>query len=155
MVAIYLNPVLKAIVQVIEETAELSCKPHKPRKKTNNIAMGDISSIIEMKGKQGQGSVSVSFPNIVVDSLSRSMFQSDESLSDEDKKDLVGELANMIAGRVKGELGSRRLQLSISTPEILTGRPHRINHTGDAPVFLLAFFTAVGPFYVELSFAEH
>jgi len=154
MVATYLNPVLTAIVRVMEEMAQLSCKPDKPRRKTNNIAMGDMSSVIELKGMNGHGSVSVSFPRIVINALGKNILHSETSLNDDDQKDLVGEVANMIAGRVKGELGKKGLRLGISIPEILAGRPHRINHKSEATVFLLPFFTDVGPFYVEMSFTE-
>lgn len=152
MDATYINPALKAIVNVMEKMAQLHPERHQARVKQNDMAIGDVSSIIEMKGASGSGSVSVTFPDIVLRSLGKRMLPPGMPVSDEMLHDLTGEMANMIAGGMKGELEDAGLKFNISLPKIFAGSPHKLEHNSSSPVIMLPFNCEIGPFFVEITF---
>lgn len=154
MDAAYLNPALTAIVNIMEKMAQLHPVREAVRLKPNAVAYGDISSLIEMKGSGGHGSVAVSFTVPVIQVLGKRMLPPNTRMTDKLMKDLTGEIANMIAGGMKSELEAAGLKFDISLPKILSGRPHRLDHSTSVPAMLVPFKTDVGPFYVELSFSS-
>ena len=151
----YVNPALKAILNVMDTMAHLQPRRDRPLVKRNNIAVGDVSSVIAMQGVSGQGSVSVSFPELVIRDLGKRMLPPGVELTAGLLQDLTGEMTNMIAGGMKGELESAGLRFDISLPKIISGRPHKIEHSCNAPVLLLPFHSEIGPFYVEITFSQH
>lgn len=154
MDATYLNPALKAILNVMEKMAHLHPERDQARIKQNNVAIGDVSSVIEMKGESGTGSVSVSFPDIVIKNLAKRMLPPGMPLGNEILRDLTGEMGNMIAGGMKGELENAGLKFNISLPKIISGSPHHIDHNSPSPVLMLPFNCEIGPFFVEITFAD-
>ena len=65
-----------------------------------------------------------------------------------DFADALGELANMIAGNAKKDLGCKA---SISTPSVIVGTGHHIARLSDVPTLIVPCRTPVGDFAVEVS----
>jgi len=154
MDATYINPALNAIINVLSKMAQLTPERNDVQVKANQMAYGDVTSIISMEGESGKGSVAVSFPHNVIRFIAERMLPPGMPLSEEMLQDLTGELANMLAGGMKGELESSGLKYNISLPEIITGTPHKLSHKIESPVILLSFNTDVGPFFVEVTFLD-
>ena len=154
MDATYINPALHAIVNILEKMAHFIPERGDICLKSNHMAYGDVTSIIEMEGESGKGSVAISFPQNVIHFIAERMLPPGMTLSDEILQDLTGELSNMIAGNMKGELEKAKLKYNISLPKILTGTPHALTHGINSPVIMLSFNTEVGPFYVEITFQD-
>jgi len=152
MDATYINPALHAIINVLEKMAKLMPERDDVQVKSNHMAYGDVTSVIAMEGESGKGSVAVSFPKNVIQFIAERMLPPGMPLSEEMLHDLTGELGNMLAGGMKGELENAGLKYNISLPEVITGTPHILSHNLDSPVILLSFNTDVGPFYVEVTF---
>lgn len=152
MDATYINPALNAIVNVMAKMAHLQPEKDQVSIKRNSISLGDVSSVISMQGESGKGSVAVSFPDNVIRVIAHRMLPPGMELNDEILHDLTGEMANMIAGGMKGELESVGLKYNISLPQIIHGSPHSIVHDCKTPIILLSFITEVGPFFVEITF---
>ena len=64
-----------------------------------------------------------------------------------DFADAVGELANMIAGAAKKDLGSGA---NITTPSVIIGPGHHVARLRDVPCLVIPVKTAVGDFAVEV-----
>jgi CheY-specific phosphatase CheX len=67
--------------------------------------------------------------------------------------DIVGELANMLAGYVSALLDEQGIRAEISLPTVVRGRDIAILQPGQAPSVDLAFKSASGPFWVSLAMA--
>ncbi len=65
-----------------------------------------------------------------------------------DFADAIGELANMIAGAAKKDLGNLA---NISVPSVVMGKGHTICRPHDIPCLVIPCKTAVGDFAVEVS----
>ena len=66
--------------------------------------------------------------------------------ADDDLKDVMGEVINMIAGNFKGLIGG----VHLSMPIVVEGQDYRIRLLGGKPVARLGFRTPAGPLHVTL-----
>jgi len=84
--------------------AKMEVESGKMMLRENNKALGDITSIIDLEGPGGKGSVSVSFPEIAIKKVADVMLPPGMPRDAAILKDLAGELANMFAGGAKAKL---------------------------------------------------
>ena len=61
MRAEFVNPFLLSLMNVMSTMAQLELKPGAPRKKSDDVARGDVSGLIGMVGPQTKGSFSITF----------------------------------------------------------------------------------------------
>ena len=69
-----------------------------------------------------------------------------------DAMDTVSELANMVSGQARAQLSQTGLNLTASTPTIIVGDNHRIEHMTTCTIIAIPFSTSNGDFSVEFSF---
>lgn len=67
---------------------------------------------------------------------------------DGDVIDIVGELANMIAGKTKERVGDRGLTLGL--PTVIVGQGHHIMFGANMNIYVLQFLSVEGPFQIEV-----
>ncbi|MBZ5725797.1 MAG: chemotaxis protein CheX [Acidobacteriia bacterium] len=65
----------------------------------------------------------------------------------DDVRDVLGELANMIAGNLKGDLCPG---IRISIPSVVDGDGYALRVCGGRPVYRWDFMTGKGPFWLRL-----
>ena len=122
------------------------------RQPKENEMKGDISSLISLFGDLS-GTCAVSFPRKLAIKLIAKMMMDDgiDEVND-DVMDGIGELANLTAGGAKGEL-SKLLgtESSISTPSIVTGVGHVIEHKAGLPCLGCIFEAEGERFYLEVA----
>ena len=58
MRAEFVNPFLLSLINVMNTMAQLELKPGAPRKKSDELARGDVSGLIGLVGPQTRGSCS-------------------------------------------------------------------------------------------------
>jgi len=149
----YVTPVINAILNVMRTMAQLEVEPGKYMIRTNNKAMGDISSIIDLEGPGGKGSVSVSFPEHVIKQIADVMLPPGTPRDTAMLKDLTGELANMFAGGAKAELEKKQLKMNISLPRIYSGDNHILKFAVNAKTIMVPYSTPLGPFFIDVCVA--
>lgn len=149
----FLNPFLDATIEVLKTMAFTEVKPLKPIIKKNAVAEGDISGVIGITGPT-QGSMSLTFSEACILKIVSNMLGEEHKEMDEEIKDAVGELTNMISGAARNELGENGYSFRTSIPMIITGTGHQIKHSCNAPIIALPFESPGGPFVVEISFED-
>jgi len=154
MDATYLNPVLNAIVKVMKMMANQDVTRGEILLKNNDLAFGEISSVLMLKGAEIQGSISVSFPLEVIMKIAEIMLPPDTPRDNAMIKDLTGEMGNMFAGVAKSEMENNGLKFDISLPTILAGKPHHIKHIIKEAAIFVPFYSSVGTFFVEICFGK-
>ena len=153
MDAKYINPALNAIVKVMKIMAQQDVERGEILVKKNDLAFGEVSSLITLEGKSGKGSISVSYPIDVIMNIAKIMLPPDAPRDNAMIKDLTGEMSNMIAGATKQELEDTGLYFDISLPNISAGKPHHLNHVCPNTIFV-PFTASVGAFFVEFCFQD-
>ena len=130
-------------------TTMLNMKPEiaKPFLKVDFRTSYDVSGIISFSGDV-VGTVVLSFQLETARQLVNSFVGMEVDPKSADFIDGVGELANMVAGNAKKDLG---LKANIGVPTVVIGLGHYIGRLSGTPCIVLPCTTAVGPFAVEIN----
>ncbi len=147
----YINPFIAATVQALEVMAGMKPERGKPFVKTDHVAAGDISGVIGLAG-EAVGSVAVTFPENLALKVYEAMVGEEARGLNDDVRDAVGEIANMIAGGAKAALTKEGYQFRIAIPTIVVGKNHTIEHKGQGPCLVVPFEMDGETFWVEVSF---
>jgi chemotaxis protein CheX len=149
----YINPFLSATINVIKTMAFVEAKPGKPYRKTDRIATGDVSGIIGLTG-DNEGTLSITFSQSCIEAILTNMLGEKISGIDDDVRDAVGEITNMISGDARRVLDDEGIKLSAAIPTVISGVNHTISHISSATTIAIPFDTEHGPFTVEVCFAH-
>jgi chemotaxis protein CheX len=146
-----INSFLEATVSVIKTMASVDLTPGKPFIKKGSISTGDISGIVGMAG-ESEGSLSLSFSKGCILYIVSSMFGEPINAINEEVKDAVGELTNMISGDARRRLETAGIVYQGAIPSVITGPGHEIRHVTKEPIISIPFDSANGGFHLELCF---
>ena len=146
-----INPFLSAAVNVLTTMANITPQPGKPFLKTKDTAMGDVSAIIGITG-EAQGSMALTFTESCILKLASSLMGEDYTELNDEVKDSVGELTNMICGDARRRLSETGIILQAGIPTIVAGKSHSITHIADGPRLAVPFQTKWGSFIIEIAF---
>lgn len=144
---------MRATVHVLDTLAHVNAQPGKPYLKKDKIARGDVTGCIGLTGKV-RGTVSVSFTEACILAIVSSMFGEPFNELNEEIRDAVGEISNMISGQARRELEEMGLSLSAAIPTVVMGKNHSLSHFTTYPVIAVPFNTDKGEFTIEISFEE-
>ena len=145
------NPFIDATIYVLSSIAFTNAHVGEPYVKKNNIAKGDISGIVGLSG-EASGSISVTFSKTCILKIVSKMFGEKVTKIDDDVKDAVGEILNIVSGNGRQKLQAMGKTMKGSIPTIVTGKDHTITHITTASVIAIPFFTENGDFTFEVCF---
>jgi chemotaxis protein CheX len=149
----YINPFLRATLNVLKTMAFTEAVAGKPYVKKEEVAHGDISGIIGITG-DATGSMSISFTENCICHIVSNMFGENISNLNPEVEDAVGEITNMISGDARRELAEKGITLQGAIPTVVTGKNHAIKHQAKGPTIAIPFSTKAGNFVVEFCFSE-
>lgn len=140
-------PFIASVRSVFQTMIGLETTIERPRARETPGAEYDYSGIIAFSGNI-VGTVVVSFQRDaaikIVEKFAGSPIEPDTS----DFADALGELANMITGAAKKDLGS---EASISVPTVVMGKGHTVARPSDVPCLVVPCVTTLGRFALEIS----
>lgn len=148
-----INPFLSAAVHVLQTMANIEAMPGKPFLKKDKHALGDVSAIIGITGA-ARGSMALTFTESCIKAVVSKLLGIAVTGINDEVKDAVGELTNMICGGARGRLGEEGISLQAGIPTIVTGKDHSIRHINDGPHLAVPFDTPHGGFVVEVAFSN-
>ncbi len=146
-----INPFLEAAINVLKTMAFIEPKPGKPFLKKEVTAIGDVSGIIGVTGA-AQGSMSISFSQSCISAIVSNLFGMPVTEINDDVRDAVGELTNMICGDARRRLEAQKITLQAGTPTVVAGKDHSITHIHNGPSLAIPFNTPQGDFLIEVAF---
>jgi len=146
----YINPFLSATINVLKTMAFTEPTPGKPFVKKDQKAIGDVSGIIGLSG-EAVGSLSITFEESTIKHIVTNMFGEEVKELNDEVRDAVGELTNMISGDARRLLQDQNIKIEASIPSIITGKGHTISHMAKGPTIALPFTTEKGNFIVEFT----
>lgn len=148
-----INPFIESTVEVIQTMAFTKVSPGKPYRKETSMAMGDVSGIIGING-EASGTISASFTAGCILPIVSSMLGEEIKEMNDDIKDAVGEIANMISGQARQRLESKGRNLKAAIPVVIMGKNHKLTRVTHSPVVAIPFTTDHGEFTIEICFEE-
>ncbi len=143
-------PFINSVRNVFQTMVGVETTVERLTLKTGPVASYDVSAIIGFSG-QVIGSVVVSFQMAAAVSLVKAFAGVELTSDSPDFADAIGELANMIAGSAKKDLGATA---SITCPSVVLGANHVIARLRGVPCFVIPCKTPVGNFAVEVNMKQ-
>ena len=151
MKAEYINPFIKASVNLFTQYLGVEVTPGTPYVRSDPEDLEEVSGIIGLAGET-TGAVVLSFSReTAVELVSRMAKKKYQALTNE-VIDGVGELVNVIAGNAKQGLTDFRIDMSL--PGIVTGKAYSIHWPEGIPVVAIPFESELGHFSVNVSLRD-
>jgi len=145
----YINPFLEGTISVLKTMARTEPVAGKPYLKKGNQAKGDVSGIIGFTGS-ARGSLAISFSKAAILKIVSNMIGENYKEINDEVRDAVGEITNMISGVARKMLESQGLNIQAAIPTIVSGENHAILHVLGGPSVIIPFQTEAGQFYVDV-----
>jgi chemotaxis protein CheX len=151
MNAEFINPFLEATISVVKTMASLEPVPGKPYVKKDAASTGDVSGIVGITG-EAEGSLCITFSKECILFVISQMFGEEQKEINDEVKDAVGELTNMISGDSRRRLQDIGHTFQGAIPSVISGHGHEIRHVTKSPILCIPFDTKAGHFSVEFCF---
>jgi len=145
----FINPFLEATMDVLKTMAMLEPKAGNPYLKKGNQAKGDVSGIIGMTGS-ARGSLALSFSEKSILKVVSNMLGENYKEINDDVRDAVGEITNMISGVARKKLEAQGFNISAAIPTVVAGKDHAVIHVLGGPSIIIPFETVDGPFFIDV-----
>lgn len=137
----WVNPFVEATVDTLKQMAGMECERSGLTLRMDAATKGEISGTMGLSGI-AEGFVSVTFKNDTARKIVCRMLQINVGEeSEEDIRDGVGELMNMVAGAAKAQLVSTEHAFHLSLPNVIVGGPHTVGQIRGVPVIVIEFNT--------------
>jgi chemotaxis protein CheX len=145
-----INPFINATLNVLETMAFIKSEAEKPFLKKNNVARGDVSGIVGFTGETN-GTVFITFDEPCIVKVVSNMFGEEINEINDEIKDAVGELTNMISGQARRELEEIGKLFQGSIPSVVSGKNHELFPMTKGPRIAIPFKTDFGSFTIEVA----
>lgn len=147
----YINPFVAATATTFKTMFACPLNRGQLRCVENDQPEHEVSGIIELSGK-ATGTVVLSIDREVAFHASQAMLGEQPTSINEDVIDMVGELANMIAGAAKAKL--EEFEMSVSLPNVIVGTNHVIDFPADSQPICIPFQSPWGSLCLQVSLVE-
>jgi chemotaxis protein CheX len=148
-----INPFIEATLHVLSSLAFTKAKAGKPYLKKDSLAKGDVSGIVGLSG-EARGTISVSFSEESILAIVGNMFGEKVLEINDEVKDAVGEILNIVSGQARQKLEAMGRTLKGAIPTVITGKNHAISHITKQPIVAIPFETDNGNFTIEVCIEE-
>jgi len=144
---------------IIESTREifssmimLEVAPGEPYVNKKSVQINSISGIIGMAGSI-KALLAIHLPTETALAVTTAFLGMEVEEVDDDVRDAIGELANMLGGSVKTALDPKGSDIQLSMPTSVSGEEYSIDTIADAEEIMVPFEFAGKTFSVELQIA--
>ncbi len=121
------------------------------RIENESVIQGDVSGIIGFAEKDVMGAVALSFPENTAIYIYKKVTGDTLNRISMEVQDIVGELANIVAGGAKKEFSEMGHSFMISIPTVVVGRNHTLGHKFGVPLVIVPFEMGKYKFSMEVS----
>ncbi|MDH5444928.1 MAG: chemotaxis protein CheX [Gammaproteobacteria bacterium] len=147
-----INALLDSLMKIFNTMIGVMPEPGIPTPKSDDISLGEVTGMMLMEAEMAKGSMAISFSQGAIAKVANKMLGDKLKKIDDAAKDLTGEMTNMLVGGAKSILAERGYDFDMSTPEILSGKQHKIEHKYDGQTVILPFTLDKDKFYLEINF---
>lgn len=145
------NPFVEAVLNTLETSASTRAERGAPFVKKNTVATGPISGVLKMSGDHN-ATIAITFSKSGILAIVSKLFGETMSELNDDIKDAVGEISNMVSGQAANTLAQGGGRYKVSLDAVILEENHRIPHIGRLRPVALPFKTEDGEFTLEISF---
>ncbi len=146
-----INPFIAATVDILSKVGAVTGTVQKPFLKKDPTAQGAVSSVVELKGN-AEGTFAISFSAPCILSIVSTMFGEELTEMDDDIKDAVGEITNMISGQASQLYEKVGAGIKPTLLQVIMEEGHTIPHKLRSAVLGIPITTEKGNILVETCF---
>jgi chemotaxis protein CheX len=140
-------PFITSVKQVMQMMCQLDITVERPHAHGPDSPKYDYSGIIGFSGRI-VGSVVISFAKDTAVQVVNAFAGAEITPGTPDFADAIGEIANMVAGAAKKDLGA---EANITVPNVIMGVAHCVARPSDVPCLVVPCKCAAGTFAVEIA----
>lgn len=156
------KPFIDAGKNVFETMVFTKLEPSKPMIKKDNVSKGDISSVLGLNGevtingetRHYKAMLVLSWPYDTYYKVASAMLMDTFTEYNDEIADVGGEIANMIMGNAKRDLGGMGYTSNMAIPSMIEGKDHSIKYPDGTTVILIPLKTAHGEMFMEICYTE-
>jgi chemotaxis protein CheX len=149
----FLNPFVQAVVTVIESMSQVQLTRGTPFVRKTGAGQaasyGDVSGLIGMNSDRFMGSMAICYQEGLILRIVTNMLGNPVREINDDVKDAVAELTNIIFGHAKRDLNAVGHTIQPAIPSVVTGKNHEIRHSVDGICLVVPFEANAGKLVVE------
>ena len=149
----YAQHIIDATQEIFSTMIMLDVSPGEPFERSNEPLKNSISGIIGLTGKS-RGLLGIHLPDSLALAITTAFLGMEVEEIDEDVRDAIGELANMLAGNLKATLDPKGGEIQLSMPSAIHGEEYSIDCLADAVKIAVPFELNGETFLVELQLRE-
>ncbi|HKK00932.1 MAG TPA: chemotaxis protein CheX [Desulfuromonadales bacterium] len=142
-----------ATTEIFETMIMMEITPGDPLKELVTTFHHTVSGMVGLAGTF-KGLLAIHTPNDVAKAITSNFLGLDVGDIDDDVKDAIGELANMLAGNIKQAIDTTGKDVTLSIPSAVHGEEYTLNCLANAEWMIMPFTTPSGEFLVELQFEK-
>jgi len=142
-----------ATTEIFETMIMMEITPGDPLKELVTTFHHTVSGMVGLAGTF-KGLLAIHTPNDVAKAITSNFLGLDVEDIDDDVKDAIGELANMLAGNIKQAIDTTGKDVTLSIPSAVHGEEYTLNCLANAEWMIMPFTTPSGEFLVELQFEK-
>lgn len=142
-----------ATTEIFETMIMLETTPGPPLGQKITTFQHTVTGMVGMAGTF-KGLLAVHIPNEVAKAITSNFLGLEVAEIDDDVKDAIGELANMLAGNIKMAIDQSGKEITLSIPSAVHGDEYTVNSLANAEWVMMPFATPAGEFLVELQIAK-
>jgi len=138
----------EATQEIFQSMLMTEARPAAPLQTRSHKFTDSVSGLVGLAGNY-RGMLAIHLPNAVAMSItSKFLFMDVEEIND-DVKDAIGELANMLAGSVKTMLTDTGTGIKLAIPSAICGSEYEVECLAESEGVIMPFSMDEGEFLVE------
>ncbi|MBN1956639.1 MAG: chemotaxis protein CheX [Desulfuromonadales bacterium] len=145
--------IIESTQEIFSSMIMLDVTPGEPFKRNNEALTNSISGIIGMAGAT-KGLLAIHLPEKSALAVTTAFLGMDVDSIDEDVRDAVGELANMLGGSLKAVLDPNGSEIQLSMPSAIHGEEYSVDCLAGAKTITVPFQFDDHSFTVELQLRQ-
>lgn len=149
----YTQSVVTATQEIFETMLMMEAIPGEPLSKRENPLRATITGMVGMAGGY-RGLLAIHTPDAVAKAITSTFLGMEIDDINDDVKDAMGEMANMLAGCVKTSLAKNGKDVKLSIPSAICGQEYTLECPDDGIGVIVPFSLPEGNFTVELRLQE-
>lgn len=151
--AMLAEPLERSVGEVFETMLMLPVTVEAPLRQRLETFEDSVSGMIGLSGER-RGMLAVHAPSPVARELTAALLGEEVAEVNEDVKDAIGELVNMIAGGVKTYFLAQGASYDLSVPTVCAGQSYHVNLLSRTEGLVLPFQCDAGRFLVEFKLVQ-
>lgn len=145
---------IESTQEIFSSMIMLEVTPGEPFKRNKSMLNNSISGLIGLAGSF-KGLLAIHLPKQSALAVTTAFLGIEVEEMDEDVRDAIGELANMLGGNLKAALDPKGSDIKLSMPSAIFGEEYSIDCLADAEEITVPFELGGNTFLVELQIGSN